>query len=47
MHITNNASWIVESGGDFIVKPSIYTKPGPNEVMIKNAAIAVNPGSLS
>lgn len=46
MSVTNNASWLAECGGDFVVRQSTYTKPGPDEVVIKNGAVAVNPSSF-
>lgn len=46
MTITNNASWIEQCEGDFVVKETAYHNPGPGEVVVKNAAVALNPRSL-
>ncbi|KIY44900.1 putative zinc binding dehydrogenase [Fistulina hepatica ATCC 64428] len=39
----NAASNLITPGGAFTVTEAPYSKPGPGEVVIKNAAIAVNP----
>ena len=44
--VTNKASWIEEVEGEFVVKEAPYHKPGPNEVVVKNAAVALNPSSF-
>ncbi|KAI5248480.1 zinc-binding dehydrogenase [Aureobasidium subglaciale] len=40
---TNHAAWIVAQGKPLKVKEAPYTSPGHDEVVIKNAAVAVNP----
>ena len=41
--MSNQAAWYPEAKGRFTVDSAPYTKPGPNEVVIKNAAVAINP----
>ncbi len=41
---TNSAAWITEAKGKpLVVKEAPYSSPGPDEVLIKNSAVAVNP----
>ncbi|OKL60417.1 hypothetical protein UA08_03979 [Talaromyces atroroseus] len=41
---TNQAAWINDKNAKPLeVKESPYPKPGPNELVIKNAAVAINP----
>jgi NADPH:quinone reductase-like Zn-dependent oxidoreductase len=40
---TNRAAYVVAQGKPLEVREAPYTTPGPNEVVVKNAAIAVNP----
>ena len=41
---SNAAAWITESGAyPFTVKEALYVSPGPHQVLIKNAAVAMNP----
>lgn len=40
---TNNAAFFTEKRAPLIVKPSTYTPPGENEIVVKNAAVAINP----
>jgi len=40
---TNRAAWVVSQGKPLEVKEAPYTSPGPNEIVIKNAAVAINP----
>jgi hypothetical protein len=42
----NKAAWLVAPEGEFVAGDASYSKPGPGEVVIKNAAVAVNPGSV-
>ncbi|KAI4728086.1 zinc-binding dehydrogenase [Aureobasidium sp. EXF-10728] len=39
----NRAAWVVTQGKPLEVKEAPYTPPGPNEVVVKNAAVAINP----
>jgi NADPH:quinone reductase-like Zn-dependent oxidoreductase len=39
----NRAAWVVTQGNPLEVKEAPYTQPGPNEVVVKNAAVAINP----
>ncbi|GBE80130.1 putative zinc binding dehydrogenase [Sparassis latifolia] len=43
MSTPNAASYLTAPGGTFTVKDAPYSKPGPGEIVIKNAAVAVNP----
>ncbi|KIY48378.1 GroES-like protein, partial [Fistulina hepatica ATCC 64428] len=43
MSTPNKASYLTAPEGNFAVKDASYFKPGPGEVVIKNAAVAVNP----
>ncbi|KAB8260657.1 chaperonin 10-like protein [Aspergillus pseudonomiae] len=43
MSASNSAVWLLEAGGDFVVKEAPLHTPGPDEVLIKNKAVAVNP----
>jgi NADPH:quinone reductase-like Zn-dependent oxidoreductase len=43
MSLTNIATFLPDDEGDFVVKETSYVKPEPGEVVIKNAAMAVNP----
>ena len=40
---TNRAAWVVTQGKPLEVKEAPYTSPGPNEIVVKNAALAINP----
>ncbi|KAH0361947.1 zinc-binding dehydrogenase, partial [Aureobasidium melanogenum] len=40
---SNRAAWVVTQGKPLEVKEAPYTQPGPNEVVVKNAAVAINP----
>jgi NADPH:quinone reductase-like Zn-dependent oxidoreductase len=40
---TNNAAFFIEKRAPLVVKPSTYTPPGENEIVIENAAVAINP----
>jgi len=41
----NQAAWILEKQGKpLVVKESPYVSPGPDQVTIKNGAVAINPG---
>ncbi|THX88159.1 zinc-binding dehydrogenase [Aureobasidium pullulans] len=40
---TNRAAWVVTQGKPLEVKEAPYTSPGPNEIVVKNAAVAINP----
>jgi NADPH:quinone reductase-like Zn-dependent oxidoreductase len=42
--MSNQAAWIPASKANpFKVDSAPYPKPAPNEVIIKNAAVAINP----
>ncbi|KAL6306662.1 putative zinc binding dehydrogenase [Sparassis latifolia] len=43
MSTPNIASYLTAPEGTFAVKDASYSKPGPGEIVIKNAAVAVNP----
>lgn len=40
---TNRAAYVVAQGKPLEVREAPYTAPGPDEVVVKNAAIAINP----
>ncbi|KAJ5864574.1 Zinc-binding oxidoreductase [Penicillium soppii] len=41
---TNEAAWLVAPGHRPLeVKPAPYTPPGPKQIVLKNAAVAINP----
>lgn len=40
---SNQAAWIPSQGALLEVKPAPYTPPGENEIVVKNAAVAINP----
>jgi NADPH:quinone reductase-like Zn-dependent oxidoreductase len=41
---TNEAAWLTApTTTPLEVKAAPYTSPGPNEIVIKNAAVAINP----
>ncbi|OJJ86553.1 zinc-binding alcohol dehydrogenase family protein [Aspergillus glaucus CBS 516.65] len=41
---TNSAAWLPSSKTNpFSIQPAPYTPPGPNELHIRNAAVAINP----
>ncbi|WP_319420511.1 alcohol dehydrogenase catalytic domain-containing protein [Pleurocapsa sp. FMAR1] len=40
---SNTAAWQPKPGSPLEVKPAPYTSPSENEIVIKNAAVAVNP----
>lgn len=40
---TNRAAYVVAQGKPLEVREAPYTTPGPNEVVVKNAAVAINP----
>ena len=43
MSASNSAVWLLEAGGQFVVKEAPLPTPGPDEVLIKNKAVAINP----
>jgi NADPH:quinone reductase-like Zn-dependent oxidoreductase len=40
---TNRAAYVVGQGKPLEVREAPYTTPGPNQVVVKNAAVAINP----
>jgi NADPH:quinone reductase-like Zn-dependent oxidoreductase len=40
---TNRAAYVVAQGKPLEVRDAPYTTPGPNEVVVRNAAVAINP----
>ena len=40
---TNHAAWVLEKGQSLVVKEAPYTTPGPKEVVVRVAAVAINP----
>jgi NADPH:quinone reductase-like Zn-dependent oxidoreductase len=40
---TNNAAFFTAKRAPLVVKASTYTPPGENEIVVKNAALAINP----
>lgn len=40
---TNTAAWLDSPYGDLVVRPAPYPTPGPDELVLHNRAIAVNP----
>jgi len=43
MSVSNSGVWLLESGGQFVVKEAPFSKPGDDEVLIQNRAVAINP----
>ena len=44
MSPSNSAAWLITAKAKPLeVKPAPYTSPGPHEIVIKNAAVAINP----
>ncbi|BCR91313.1 zinc-binding alcohol dehydrogenase family protein [Aspergillus chevalieri] len=43
MSVSNSGVWLLESGGQFVVKEAPFSKPGDDEVLIQNKAVAINP----
>ncbi|OCL13249.1 GroES-like protein, partial [Glonium stellatum] len=43
MSPSNTAAWLLVPEGAFTIKESPYVKPGPGEVVVKTAALAINP----
>ncbi|KAH6724507.1 oxidoreductase [Leptodontidium sp. MPI-SDFR-AT-0119] len=40
---TNTAAWLLTPNTPLIVKPAPFTTPSPTQIVIKNAAVAINP----
>lgn len=40
---TNRAAWITRRKGRLEVGPAAYTRPGPDQVVVRNRAVAINP----
>ncbi|ODM21236.1 hypothetical protein SI65_04289 [Aspergillus cristatus] len=40
---TNSATWLLESGGRFVVQEAPFPSPGDDEILIQNKAVAINP----
>jgi NADPH:quinone reductase-like Zn-dependent oxidoreductase len=40
---TNKAAWLVKAGSPLEVGEAPMPTPGPGEIVVKNAAIAINP----
>jgi NADPH:quinone reductase-like Zn-dependent oxidoreductase len=47
MSASNTGVWLLEAGGKFVVQEAPLYTPGPNEILVKNKAVAVNPSLLS
>lgn len=47
MSSSNSAVWLLEAGGQFVVQEAPLPSPGPDEVLIKNKAVAVNPSAFT
>ncbi|KAJ6026464.1 uncharacterized protein N7446_004937 [Penicillium canescens] len=43
MSASNTGVWLLEAGGQFVVQEAPLYTPGPNEILVKNKAVAVNP----
>ncbi|KAJ5766140.1 uncharacterized protein N7511_003756 [Penicillium nucicola] len=43
MSASNTGVWLLEAGGQFVVQEAPMYTPGPNEILVKNKAVAVNP----
>ena len=39
----NQAAWLQEAGKDLVVGDAPLPSPGPEEIVVKNAAVAINP----
>lgn len=39
----NSGVWLLESGGQFVVKEAPFPRPGDDEILIQNKAVAINP----
>lgn len=39
----NQAAWIKAQGAPLVVEDAPYNAPGPQEILIKNHAVAINP----
>ncbi|KAG9698908.1 GroES-like protein, partial [Aureobasidium melanogenum] len=42
-HLQNQAAWLNESKTTLVVGPAPYTPPGPGQLVVRNAAIGINP----
>jgi len=40
---TNTAAWLKTIGSPLVVGPAPYPVPGPNQIVVKNRAVAINP----
>lgn len=40
---SNEAAWLPAHASPLVIKPAPYTSPGEHEIVIKNAALAINP----
>ncbi|KAJ5306877.1 hypothetical protein PENANT_c003G01594 [Penicillium antarcticum] len=43
MSASNTGVWLLEAGGQFVVQEAPMYTPGPDEILVKNKAVAVNP----
>ncbi|KAI9935084.1 hypothetical protein MW887_000705 [Aspergillus wentii] len=43
MSVSNAAMWLLGSEGDFAVKEAPYSPRGPNDVVVRNVAVTINP----
>jgi hypothetical protein len=43
MSTSNTAVWLLEAGGQFVIQEAPMYTPGPDEILVKNKAVAVNP----
>ncbi|KZF23467.1 GroES-like protein [Xylona heveae TC161] len=39
----NQALWLTEQEGDFVVREAPYWTPGPDDILVRNKAVAINP----
>lgn len=46
MSVSNTGVWLLKAGGQFIVQEAPMYTPGPDEILVKNKAVAVNPSSF-
>lgn len=43
----NSGVWLLENGGQFVVKEAPFPRPGDDEILIRNKAVAISPSWYS
>lgn len=43
----NSGVWLLENGGQFVVKEAPFPRPGDDEILIQNKAVAISPSWYS